>query len=127
MDTPSTRIEVRRKDVCACPVVASNKSDIEECDLFILRNSVIKKTSVQRKSGPATPPARVTMRPTITNPILAGLEVISPAFLFWFLTDPEPTGLETLRRDLVGCMTGFADLKNMGAYGAPPESNRWSL
>jgi len=106
------RTRVRWKNVCACPMVARKviKASIEECDVSILQNSVMKKTSVQRKSGPATPPARVMMRATITNPALAGLEVISPAFLFWFLTDPEPTGLETLRRDLVGCIIGSADL-----------------
>ena len=45
-------------------------------------DSVMRKTDVQRKSGPAIPPARVTMRATTTKPTLAGLEVISPAFLF---------------------------------------------
>jgi len=112
MDTSSMRTKVRWKNVCACPVVAGKviKASIEECDVSILQNSVMKKMSVQRKSGPATPPARVTMSATITSPVLAGLEVISPAFLFWTLTDPEPTGPETLRRDLVGSITGVADL-----------------
>jgi len=69
------------------------------------------------------------MRATITNPALAGAEVVSPAFLFWFwfFTEPGPGGTVTLRRDFVGCIIGLADLKNMGAYGAPPSSNRWSL
>jgi hypothetical protein len=105
------------------------KASIEECDVSISQGSVTRKTSVQMKSGPATPPASVTMRATITNPALAGLEVISPAFLFLFLTDPVPVlgGRETLRIDRVGCIIGLAALKNMGAYGAPPSSNRWSL
>ena len=66
----------------------------------------MRKTSVQKKNGPTTLPARVTMRVTITNPALAGLDVISPAFLlwflFWFFTAPGPGVVVTLRRDLVG-------------------------
>ena len=68
------------------------KTSIEECDVSIRHGSVMRKTSVQRKSGPATPPASVMMRATIINPALAGLEVISPAFLFWFFIDPVPAG-----------------------------------
>jgi len=83
------------------------------CDVSIPQNSIIRETRVQRKSGPVTPPARVTMRATITNPALAGAEVISPAFLFWFFwffTDPGPGGTVTLRRDFVGFITGVEDL-----------------
>lgn len=90
------------------------KASIEECDVSIGQDNVMRETDAQRKSGPATPPARVVMRATTTNPTLAGPEVISPAFLFWFLfwlfTDPELTGTETLRSDRVGCITGVADL-----------------
>ena len=87
------------------------KASIKGCDVSIGQDSVMRKTGVQKKkNGPATPPARVRMRATITNPALAGLEVISPAFLFWFFTDPVPTGVETLRRDRVGFMTGVASL-----------------
>lgn len=77
---------VRRwEDVCTCPVVARKriiKASIVGCDVSILRKSIMRKTSVQRKSGPATLPANVTMRATITKPALAGLYVVSPAFLF---------------------------------------------
>lgn len=103
------------------------KASIDECDVSIRQDNVMRKPNFQKKSGPAMPPARVTMRAITTSPALVGLGVISPAFLFRFCTDPEPTGAETLRSDCEGYITGVADLKNMGAYGAPPESYRWSL
>lgn len=46
------------------------KSRIVECNVSILRKSIV---GVQKKSGPATPPASVTMRTVITKPALAGL------------------------------------------------------
>jgi len=112
-DTPSKMNKVRScGNVCACPMVARMviKASIKEYDVSILRDSVVEKTNGQKKSGPATPPARVTIRATTTKNPLVGPDVISPAFLFRFFTDPEPTGLETLRRDLVGCIIGVADL-----------------
>jgi len=78
------------------------KASIEGCDVSIEQGNDMRKTSVQRKNGPITLPARVTMRAIITNPALAGLDVISPAFLFRFLTAPGPTGTVTLRTLLVG-------------------------
>ena len=110
--TPSTGTQVRRwENVCACPVVAKKivGASMEECVVSTLRNNIIRKARVQRKSGPKTPPARVTMS-AITKLALAGPEVISPAFLFWCLTDPGPGGAVTLRKSFVGFIIGFADL-----------------
>ena len=111
--TPSMRTRVRKwKDVCACPVVESEimGASMEGCDVSTVRNSIIRKTRVQRKSGPATPPARVAMRATTTNPALTGPKVVCPAFLFWCFTDPAPGGTVTLRKECVGHIVGVEDL-----------------
>jgi len=106
--------DTERGDVCACPIVARKviKANIEGCDVSIEQGNDMRKTSVQRKNGPTTPPARVTTRATITSPALAGRDVISPAFLFWFLTAPEPVPVLTLRRTVKGCIfeEGSVDL-----------------
>jgi len=88
------------------------KASIEGCDVSIEQGNGMRKTSVQKKNGPTTPPARVTIRAATTSPALAGPDVISPAFLFWFLTAPAPGGAVILRRSVRGCIfeEGSVDL-----------------